>query len=100
MKVSIAYFNPDDPSQAWTDWDTLELHPIRTDGTSAHQLGLYIEVTRHFLMHRLCDCGHTTRAIAWRAKNDSLWKLVDIRELFFKNNMLPSVYFDNRVKTA
>jgi hypothetical protein len=74
------HFNPDDPAQAWTAWDTLELHPISTDDTSPHQLGLYIEVTRHFLMHRLCDCGHTTRAVAWRAQNDCQWEGVDIGE--------------------
>ena len=74
------HFNPDDPAQAWTAWDTLELHPLSTHGTGAHQLGLYIEVTRHFLMHRLCDCGHTTRALAWRAEDDSLWEGVDIGE--------------------
>ena len=72
------HFNPDDPAQAWTAWDTLELHPVGTQGTSVHQLGLYIEVTRHFLMHRLCECAHTTRAVAWRAQDDSLWQEVDI----------------------
>lgn len=74
------HFNPDDPAQAWTAWDTLELRPLSTDDTSPHQLGLYIEVTRHYLMHRVCECGHTTRAVAWRAKNDSFWEGVDIGE--------------------
>jgi hypothetical protein len=77
------HFNPDDPAQAWTAWtawDTLELHPLSADGTSPHQLGVYIEVTRTFLMQRVCECGHTTRAVAWRAEDDSLWKGVDIGE--------------------
>ena len=73
-------FNPDDPAQAWTAWDTVELCALHQSDTSAPQLGVCLEVTRHYLMQRQCGCEHTTRAIAWRGGADSLWQGVDIGE--------------------
>jgi transposase len=66
--------------QAWTAWDTLELCSLIQGATCPQQLGLYLEVTRTYLMLRTCACGHTTRAVAERAPDDSLWTGVDITE--------------------
>ena len=60
--------------QAWTGWDTLEIVPLSESGETAPAvLGARIEVTRHLLMQQRCACGHTTRARAVRADEDSLW---------------------------
>ncbi len=69
-----------DPAQAWTAWDTLELCEIKAQTANAIQLGSYIEVTRHLLMQRHCNCGHSTRALASRAQKDSAWEGVHISE--------------------
>lgn len=74
-------FQTDDPAaQAWTAWDTVELCALHQSDTSAPQLGVCLEVTRHYLMQHQCNCGHITRAIAWRADADSLWEGVNIGE--------------------
>ncbi len=74
-------FTEDDPSLAWTAWDTLELRPLeQSDPSIPAQLGIYLEVTRHYLMQRQCDCGHITRAVAERAGDDCQWEGVDIGE--------------------
>ena len=73
-------FTLTDPAQAWTAWDTLELCELGQDPANPHQLGLYIEVTRHVLTRKCCPCGHTTRAEAWRAEKDSAWEGVNIGE--------------------
>lgn len=74
-------FTANDPAQAWTAWDTLELQALSEDATHAHQLGVYLEVTRHYLMRRPCACGHITQAQAQRADDDKvLWEGVRIGE--------------------
>jgi len=67
--------------QAWTGWDTLELVALSAAGEAATPvLGARLEVTRHLLMQQRCACGHTTRARAARADEDSLWPGVAISE--------------------
>ncbi len=66
--------------QAWTAWDTLELCSSRQGATCPQQLGLHLEVTRTYLILRTCACKHTTRAVAERAQDDSLWEGVHITE--------------------
>lgn len=73
-------FTPADPAQAWTAWDAVELCALSHSETRAHQLGVCLEVTRHYLMEQDCGCDHTTRAVAWRAADDSFWEGVDIGE--------------------
>ena len=74
-------FTEEDPAQAWTAWDTLELRALSTPADSAPlRLGLHIEVTRHTLMRQHCACGHTTRAIAMRDEGQNVWEGVDIGE--------------------
>jgi len=74
-------FTANDPAQAWTAWDTLELRALSEDDTHTHQLGVYLEVTRHFLMQRQCTCGHLTQAQAQRADDDKAqWAGVRIGE--------------------
>jgi transposase len=71
----------EDQVQAWTGWDTLELVTLSESGEAAPAvLGARIEVTRHLLMQQRCACGHTTRARATRADEDSLWPGVAISE--------------------
>ena len=74
-------FTANDPAQAWTAWDTLELRALSEDDTSAHQLGAYLEVTRYYLMQCQCICGHITQAQAQRADDDKAqWAGVHIGE--------------------
>jgi transposase len=74
-------FTANDPAQAWTAWDTLELRALSEDDTSAHQLGAYLEVTRYYLMRCQCICGHITQAQAQRADDDKAqWVGVHIGE--------------------
>jgi transposase len=71
----------DDPAQAWSGWDTLELVALDESGhTAPSVLGARIEVTRHLLMQQRCACGHTTQAQAVRAAQDPLWPGVDISQ--------------------
>ncbi len=74
-------FTQDDASIAWTAWDTLELRPLQhSDPNVPAQLGVCLEVTRHYLMQCECGCGHITRAVAERAGEDCQWQGVDIGE--------------------
>jgi transposase len=47
---------------------------------SPQLLGLYLEVTRTYLMQRTCGCAHITRAVAERAQEDVQWTGVHITE--------------------
>ena len=79
----------DGASQAWTAWDTLEMvkpgqtqhaecSTLATEPADAPELGLLIKVTRYRLMQQRCACGHTTRAEASRAVDDTAWPGVPI----------------------
>ena len=75
----------DGPAQAWTGWDTLEMLPLSdaahaAEPTAPSVPGVRIEVTRHLLMHQRCACGHTTRAQALRADDDTLWPGVQLSQ--------------------
>jgi len=65
----------DSPSQAYTAWDEVNIAPP-VDG----QIGLIFRVTRHQMLEVSCPCGHTTRALPWRAPADSLWDRVGLGE--------------------
>jgi transposase len=41
---------------------------------------LIFRVTRHQMLEVSCPCGHTTRALPWRAPADSLWDRVGLGE--------------------
>jgi len=74
-------FTEDDAALAWTAWDTLELCALEhSDPRLPVQLGVCLEVTRHYLMQRECGCTHITRAVAARAGDDCQWEGVDIGE--------------------
>jgi len=65
----------DTPSQAYTAWDEVPIAPP-IDG----QIGLIFRVTRHQMLEVSCPCGHTTRALPWRAPAYSLWDRVGLGE--------------------
>jgi transposase len=73
-------FTPADAAQPWTAWDTVELCALSQGETGAAPLGVCLEVTRHCLMQQSCCCGHTTRAVAWRAADDAFWEGVAMGE--------------------
>jgi transposase len=74
-------FTANEPAQAWTAWDTLELRALSENDANAHQLGACLEVTRYYLMQHQCICGHITQAQAQRADEDkALWAGVHIGE--------------------
>ena len=73
-------FTPADAARAWTAWDTVELCALSHGETGAAQPGVCLEVTRHCLMAQDCGCGHTSRAVAWRAADDAFWAGVAMGE--------------------
>ena len=74
-------FTENDGALSWTAWDTLELRPLeQSDLRIVAQLGVCLEVTRHYLVQCECGCGHITRAVAARAGDDCQWEGVDIGE--------------------
>lgn len=59
---------------ACNGWDQLDLVP------PADHVGLALQCTRHTLYETRCQCGHVTRARAWRAGADNDWGHTDLTE--------------------
>jgi transposase len=62
--------------RAWNGWDQIDIESL-PDG----EVGLKLSCTRHTLYEAKCDvCGHTTRAMPFRAADDSLWGDISVAE--------------------
>jgi len=62
-------------AHAYTAWDEVDI-----GAQPAGQIGLRLTVTRHHLFDVRCSCGHTSRAVPWRAPADALWDKVELGE--------------------
>lgn len=63
------------PMQAWCGWDQVDIAPL-PEG----QAGLKLCCTRHTLFQAGCTCGHTTRAMPYRAPDDALWEHIEVNQ--------------------
>ena len=61
--------------QAWTAWDQVDIVPLPAGAT-----GLQLCTTRHTLFEGTCNCGHVTRAVAFRSGDDCQWSGTEVAE--------------------